>query len=353
MDQRGIPKEVSIKELALSAKAWIRYLISKWMIIIGVSLLGGVVGICYAWLKVPVYVASSTFVLEESGGGGLGQYAGIASMMGVDLGGSSNNGIFQGDNIIELYKSRTMIAKTLLSNGEFDGKNESLLERYINFNNIKNKFPRISEFHKGSLKVGSKFTVQQDSILTWVVKRINEDNLFVGKPDKKLSIIKVELKSEDEKFAKQFNDQIVKNVNDFYVQTKTKKSLQNILILQHQTDSIRKALDNAISNVAISIDANPNVNPSRQILKVPSQKRQIDAEANKAILTELVKNLEISKVSLRKETPLIQIVDQPVYPLEMIKPGRFFGLIVGGVIGGLLSIFTLIITRLYKRLINE
>ena len=36
-------------------------------------------------------------------------------------------------------------------------------------------------------------------------------------------------------FAKVFNKHIVKTVNDFYVQTTTKKSLANLSILQHQT----------------------------------------------------------------------------------------------------------------------
>ena len=34
-------------------------------------------------------------------------------MMGLDVGGSG--GLFQGENILELYKSRSMIAKTLLT----------------------------------------------------------------------------------------------------------------------------------------------------------------------------------------------------------------------------------------------
>ena len=40
---------------------------------------------------------------------------------------------------------------------------------------------------------------------------------------------------------KAFNDNIVKNVNDFYIQTKTKIEFQNVQILQHQTDSVRNA----------------------------------------------------------------------------------------------------------------
>ena len=59
-----------------------------------------------------------------------------------------------------------------------------------------------------------------------MVETINKSFLEVTKPDKKLSIIKVSFKSQDEIFAKSFTDKLVENVNDFYVNTKTKKSVK-------------------------------------------------------------------------------------------------------------------------------
>jgi hypothetical protein len=65
----------------------------------------------------------------------------------------------------------------------------------------------------------------------------------------------------------------------------------------------------AISYVAISIDANPNANLACQVIKVPNRLREVDAQA---MLMELIKNLAVSQISLREETPLIQIIDKPV-----------------------------------------
>lgn len=61
--------------------------------------------------------------------------------------------------------------------------------------------------------------------------------------------------------------------------------------------------------VAASADANPNPNLGRQTLRVPSQRKQGDVQINQAILAQLVQNLEIAKMSLRTETPLIQVID--------------------------------------------
>src|SRR5690606_34019296 len=97
-------------------RAWLYLGQNVWLILIP-TFIGGCVGLGLALFKKPIYIASLTFVLEDGhSGGGLSQYAGLASLMGFDITGSGN-GIFQGDNILELYKSRRMITETLLSKG--------------------------------------------------------------------------------------------------------------------------------------------------------------------------------------------------------------------------------------------
>lgn len=102
--------EISLKELVLRLKKWWNYLFSKWLIIVLTGILGGLAGFVYALIKKPIYIAELTFALEEDNGGSLGAYAGLASQFGIDLGGGTG-GIFSGDNIIELMKSRSMIQK--------------------------------------------------------------------------------------------------------------------------------------------------------------------------------------------------------------------------------------------------
>jgi uncharacterized protein involved in exopolysaccharide biosynthesis len=52
-------------------------------------------------------------------------------------------------------------------------------------------------------------------------------------------------------------------------------------------------------------------------------------------LTELVKQTELARINLRKETPLIQVIDKPILPLKKEKFGKAKGL----VLGGLLAVF--------------
>jgi hypothetical protein len=353
--------EASLKELFLKIKDWYEFLSSKWLLICGIGIIGALLGLTYAFVKRPVYTAATTFVLEEDkagAGSNLGALAGLASIAGVDLGGGG--GIFQGDNILALYKSRTMIEKTLLTEVSFKGNRILLVDCFIDFNDLRKQWKKKGiqdiNFRSHSLpnKAYSSFTRLQDSLMGTIVTEINKKYLSVAKPDKKLSIISVEVKSENEFFAKEFNSQIVKNVNDFYIQTKTKKSLENVAILQQKTDSVRAVMNGAIYAAAAVTDATPNLNPTRQIQRIaPVQRSQFSAETNKAILGELVKNLEMSKISLRKETPLIQVVDEPVYPLFEEHFGKLKGIIIGGFLASFLTVFFLFIRKIVDSIIHN
>ena len=347
--------EVSMKDILLSLRQWYRYLISKWLVILVAGLIGACIGLAYTWAKKPVFVAATTFVLESGeGGGGMGQYAGLASMVGIDLGGGSS-GIFQGDNIIELYKSRSMIEKSLLSEIQYEGKKQLLVERYVDVNQLRQAWsesPALKNFQFNAAP-DEKSSRLQDSLISVIVSDINENYLKVEKPDKQLSIIMVEVQARDEFFAKVFNEQIVKNVNDFYVQTKTKKSLDNVAIIQQKTDSVRTVMNGAIYSAATIADATPNLNPTRQVQRVaPQQRSQVTVETNKAILSELVKNLEMSKIAVLKETPLIQIIDRPVFPLEMRKVSKAKGVVLGFILVAFLTGLILTARLFFKKIME-
>lgn len=343
--------EISLKQLFLKVKYVFFYILSKWYIVLAMMLLGLLCGYYYSKVKKPLFTATTTFVLEsnDAGGGGLSQYAGMAAMVGIDLGGN-NGGIFQGDNLLELYKSRKMIEAALLRKKD-SVSNISLFDYYLSITKERDSWMRkdhnlLKLDFNNSIQSNVLLQRQRDSILSKTVLTINRDILKVDKLDKKLSIIKIDVTSEDEVFSKAFNEALVSEVNDFYIQTKTKKSIDNIHILQYKTDSVRSVMNGAISVAAFTIDNTPNLNPTKQAQRIiPSQKSQFSAETNKAILSSLVQNLEMSKMALLKETPLIQIVDSPIYPLKKAHLGALKGSIIGILLGFICSILVLL---LYK-----
>ena len=185
-----------------------------------------------------------------------------------------------------------------------------------------------------------------------MVKEGGSDNgLTISQKDKKISITNIEVVSTDEKFAKVFCENLAKETTEFYIDTKSRKAHLNTEILQKQTDSIRAELNNAMTGVAAATDNVFNLNMALNIKRVPGTKKQVDVQANTAILTQLVAQLEMSKVTLRKETPLIQVIDRPILPLEKEKVGKLMSLILGGFLAGFLTVFYLVFSKLYKKLV--
>ena len=347
--------EISLKELVLKIKEWYQFLISKWRLIILAGIIGGLIGFTYAYFQKPTYKAVLTFAMEEekSGGGGLGGALGLASQFGIDLG-SSGGGAFSGANLIELMKSRKLVEKTLLSPIEVDGKAQSLVEYYLAFNEIKKDWDEKPLLKNVSFPIDAdrtKFTLQQDSILKNLAAGLIKTDLVISQKDKKVSILSIEMNSTNEQFAKVFCETIAKETSEYYVEIKSKKSKMNVDILQHQADSIRAELNSAITGVAAAADNVFNLNSAMNVRRTPSARRQVDVQANTAILTQLVGNLELAKVTLRKETPLLQIIDRPSFPLEKEKVGKLKSLVLGGFLAGFLTVLYLVFTSLYKKLI--
>ena len=75
-------------------------------------------------------------------------------------------------------------------------------------------------------------------------------------------------------------------------------------------------------------------------------RRQVDVQANGTVYGELLKQLEVSKISLRRETPLIQIIDEPRIPLDNDKPGRLKTGIIFSLLGGIACFFYLLLKKL-------
>ena len=359
VDQNNTPQidndEISLKELVLKIKEWYQFLLTQWKLIVLAGIIGGLIGFTYAYFQKPTYKAILTFAMEEekSAGGGLGGALGLASQFGIDLG-SSGGGAFSGANLIELMKSRKLVDKTLLSPINLNGKVQSLVEFYITFNELKKDWDETSNLKNLNFPIDadrSKFTLQQDSILKNIAVEIIKKDLIISQKDKKVSILSIEMNSTNEVFAKFFCETIAKETSEYYVEIKSKKSKMNVEILQHQADSIRAELNSAISGVAEATDNVFNLNSALNVRRAPSARRQVDVQANTAILTQLVGNLELAKVTLRKETPLIQIIDRPIFPLEKEKVGKLKSLVLGGFLAGFLTVLYLVFSSLYKKLI--
>ena len=316
-----------------------RYILKRWYILFLVGLLGGGSGILYAWLQKPEYIAELTFAPESDKGGGLAMYAGLAAQFGLDMGGGSG-GAFEGENLSEFLKSRLMIDQTLMSEEEIGGKNDLLINHYIRINEMNKGWDKdLKDFQFTKLYAPGVRRV--DSVMKVISKDLSK-SLNIDRKDKKLNIILATIKSRNEEFAKDFLERLVNSGIDYYVQYRSGKSRHNLQILQRQTDSVKQLLSGGIISVANTTDL--NINPLRQIVRTGVQRKQIDLQVNSKVFEELTKQLELTKISVARETPFIQIIDTPIMPLEKKKLGR----LMAGIIFSFIAVFITLIFLILK-----
>lgn len=314
----------------------------RFIVLLTVAVIGGIAGILFAWLNKPRYEAVTTFALEDEGGNNNRGLFGIASQLGLDLsvGGA---GIFNRDNITELLLSRRIVERSLLSTITTGGKEQSLVQYLLEQPTGINK-PKRAVFQPGITP--ETFSPTHDSLMSDVYKYVVIKLIEVREPDKRRNIFTIIVSSPDPVWSKLFSDRLMSETFGFYVESRTKRAKLNVDILQKRVDSIRSVINyNAYNKAAIS-DA--NINPLFQQSQVNAQLRQSDLAVAGAAYSELVKNLEVAKYTLLRQTPLVQVIDTPRFPLEKKGYSRLISGLAGAFIFGFLCLLILIALALVK-----
>lgn len=286
-------------------------------------MISGIFGYVYAYFSKPQYQSRLTFTLDGgSGESGLSGALNLASQLG--LGGGSNQNMFEGDNILEVIKSRRIIESVLLTPIDINGTTKTLADYYISISNFKaklNKTPRLKNIHFTDINnnINNK-SILRDSILFELYKDVSKNVLEISRPDKKNSIYELQVTSNDEKFSKIFTDKIIEASGTFYIKITSQKDSQIVDVLEKRVESLRNNLKNGFVSKAINQDN--NLNPAFSEGQVNSQIQQFNILSYSEAYKEMFKTLELARYQYLKKTPLVQIIDQADYPMELKKPNK-------------------------------
>jgi hypothetical protein len=325
-------KTIVLGDVIESVKRFFSYLRSQSKLIAFCGLLGLVLPLIYRALQKPAYAASTTFILEEKSatGGGL---AGIASQVGLDLGSlGSGSSLFTGDNILDIIKSRVIIEKVLLT--PISGNSgKTLADLYLEFSGMGEKLPAPVSFASPSVT----HTVYQDSVLYVMYDQIAKKNVSVDRLNKKGSIFKIITVSQNQVFSKNFAERLLKETTTYYVNVKTSTAASNVKRLQARGDSLLRVLNAKSYNAASFQILDPNV--AFKSMSVPAEVSSRDKSIVFSIYAEVTKNLEMSRIALVSQTPVIQLLDVPKYPLMDDRKSYLFLGLVGFIAGIFAAIF--------------
>lgn len=340
--------EISLKEFIHKTVDWGRYLLAQRVKIALIGVITGVVGFMYAWRQPIIYKAKVTFVVEDGkgGGAGLGGLASLAGQFGVDVSSGVGGGLLSGENILLYFKSSSLAREVLLT--PFDSSSsESVADVYATVYRLKKSWEKNEKIGKvifPSIKSGNHFSRLQDSLLQRIIEDISRSHFTIGKTDKKAGFIDVTVSMENEALAKVYCERIVDLAVEKYISIKTQRQKATVDKLQARADSIANLLQQkTISGANLQTSTSTmDINPLYKTgTSVALETTVRDKSMLVSIFTSVTQNLEMAKFTLSQETPVIQIVDSPVLPLNKEKPSRLKSALIFSFISVLIFIFIL------------
>jgi len=247
--------------------------------------------------------------------------------------------VFEGESLVKLFQIRSLVERSLLTEFNHKGKKQLLAEAiYASMDESKNVKFKDVKFHLDR----TENNAITDSALYLMYKYVKKEMLSVSRPDKKQSFVTVSCVHSDPEIAIATSANIIETVTNYYVETLTKKARHNLNVLKLEADSIQQALNKNLYINAANTDL--NLNPLMQSARVGQNRSLIELQISISLYGEVIKNLKLAEIGLRKQTPLIQIIEAPHYPLETVGM-NVFDYVFGGLGLGLMFAFYLI----YKR----
>ena len=331
-------KEIELRDIIITLKEIKQELISRSFKIGLFVFLFSLTAVLINFFQDSRYKAELSFVVEDKQKSTpLSSVSGLASQFGFDFFSSSNT-TFSQANIMELLKSRGVISKTLLRSN-----NKNLfIQNYISMYNLDSDWKNNKDLEGITFK--NQIDIKHDSIITMIWEKIIEDDISVEIKNDETDIIYLSFKSKEEKFAKLFSENLIDEMSSMYIEYQTKQSTNTIDFLQNRADSVFNELEKAEEEFARVKDINQRIIKASGRLKELQLMRSV--EVLSTMYLELVKNIEISKLTLLNQTPIIQVIDRPTLPLEDTKLSTFLVFFISFVLSFLISVFYFVFRKM-------
>ncbi len=337
-------EEVSIKEMILLFQSYFKECLKNWWLIgIFGILFGGL--FLYRSLKAPTkYISELSYTTSD--GSGLSGLAG--GLLGRFVGKGTVNPVYK---MQAMLTSRQIMKKVLLKKVTIDGKNDWLLNHHA----------RIYEFDKNNDKKEDKdkfrfitnpsLESRDDKntlkrVLFQIQKQLMEQSL-----NEESGIAGFNITSLSEEYSYELSIALFHELREFYVESEIGEQRKTLASLEHRADSVYDVINSKARNVARLQDGDKG--RFFAVDRLPEVKSQTELEFLKIIYGEAVKNLETVKFTVSTSSPTVKIVDLPLYPLEKTESSLIKSLIIGGFIGGFLSVLFVIGRKVLRDILND
>ncbi|MER0440612.1 Wzz/FepE/Etk N-terminal domain-containing protein [Emticicia sp. W12TSBA100-4] len=320
-----------------------------WVVLI--TLLFTIGGIVYALFVREEFVSTGKILPEyQSKAGGLSQFAGLASLAGVDLSSAAGGGsdAIRPDLYPDVLKSTPFFLELLKIKVRTKDNKEMtfsqfydifVLDNKIEEKDTKIKFPTSNQYIAVSYQTEKNLKDLRERISAVI--------------DKKSGLITVTVKLPDPLVATIITDYSMNFLANYLTNYRTEKAKRDLDFLAERLDAAKGKYYNNQAKKAQYSDQNQLSMMKLQTADLQRERIESEYKISSTFYNTLLQKYEEAKLKLQQETPVIKVLEPPVVPNKRSEPKRAVIVILTTFLGGIFGIiFVLIRKKNYKLVVK-
>jgi uncharacterized protein involved in exopolysaccharide biosynthesis len=320
-----------------------------WVVLI--TLVFAIGGVYYALTAREEFVSTGKILPEyQSKAGGLGQFASLASLAGIDVSSAAGGGsdAVRPDLYPDVLKStpfflellkikvRTKDNKEMLFSQFYD---TFVLDNKIEEKNTKIKFPTSNQYIAVSYQTENNLKDLRERISAVI--------------DKKTGLITVTVKLPDPVVATLITDYGMNFLTNYITNYRTEKSKRDLNFLAERLDAAKGKYFNNQAKKAQYSDQYQLSMMKLQTADLQRERIESEYKISSTFYNTLLQKYEEAKLKVQQETPVIKVLEPPVVPNKRSEPKRAIIVLIATFLGGIFGIvFGLIRKKNYKLVIK-
>ena len=310
-------------------------IVKNWWIILLVTGIGTGIGYYVDAEKNKRLQYLSKIIFSVSGATTSQDMGGFGSLLGMSGAQAGDAGLFKGENLFYIIKTRPVLERALLTKVTLsNGKKEMFVNYYLDSTFLRQDewesfLPEWVKVRITHSKRDSMSKVERQ-VFDGVMNKIRDREVTIGQPDLKTAFYDFTVSMENEMVSKTFAELLLTTIERVYQETQTRKSREMLGIMQRRVDSLGRVLNRTESSLARTTVINTEaVAPTA---KVEEGRLTRSTTFVSSLYLEASRSLENLRMSIVKEAPLFTIIEPPLLPLEtklFTRENTKFGAILG------------------------
>ena len=344
--------ELTLKDIVKKIQSGKKLFLDHFKKIAVFSVLGGLLGLGYAFLSKPLYTAKISFVMRsDATNAAASGLAGLNSLLGSGISAASASPL---DRIIELIGSDQIVGKALLVEGSVEGKRDLMINHFIRIADLTKSWSKDTILSTVKFNIGDDYYklnfAQRKAIKVISVMLAGPKGMLSKSFDKKSGIIQMSVVYSHEELSIQLNKAIYNELVHFYTNESVAPLASKVAILQAKVDSVQGVLNYTQNMSALKNDQGLGLLLQQD--KVVQKRLGIKETMLTMTYGELLKNLEQLKYILATTSPSFSIIDEAFSPIKPQGKSKLIFGIMGGVFFGSFAFLYFIAKHWFDRIMD-